>query len=80
MKTDKLSKKEKELLKELEIFPKSEVVVNPFSGVACTLEPTAVALYDFIKGCENLGNYTDFDLARELFIKLWPEEYSTLLD
>jgi hypothetical protein len=45
------------------------------------LDPLAVALYDYIKGCEALGKYgRDFDQARYAFAELWPEEYFKLID
>ena len=82
MKKAKLTKAEERLLSELsfrEDGPK-ELVVNPYSGRGIELEPAAVALYDFIKGCEMTGNWKDFDRGRYLFAKLWPEAYMTLLD
>ena len=79
MKT-KLNKTQQRIISELEIGTESEVVTNLFSGVSCNLEHTAVALYDFIKGCEMLGDYKDFDQARYAFMAMWPEEYMILLD
>ena len=64
---------------DLEIGTESEVVVNKWSGARVLLEPRAVALYDFIKGCEITG-CKDFDQARYLFAELWPDAYSKLLD
>jgi len=55
-----------------------QTVTNPFSGESCVLEPEAVAMYDYIKGCEICG--TDFSDVMEEFIKRYPEEYMILLD
>ena len=76
-----MNQTQKRILSELEIGTESEQVTNPFSGVTKTLEPQAVALYDFIKGCEMTGRYgRDFDQARYLFAELYPSEYMALLD
>ena len=80
MKT-KLNKTQEKIIADLEIGTESETVTNPYTGVSCLLEPKAVALYDFIKGCEMLGtNQKEFDQARYAFMELWPEEYFKLLD
>ena len=50
---DCLNKSGMKLVSELEIFDFKEEIQNPYSGRSCLLEPFAVALYDFIKGCEN---------------------------
>lgn len=82
----KLSAADQKLISELEIGKDSEVVRNPFSGDEVLLEPKAVALHDFIKGSEVLiaqGNSKligNFDRARNIFRKLYPNAYSTLLD
>jgi hypothetical protein len=80
MKT-KLNKTQERIIADLEIGANSEVVENPWSGERVLLEPKAVALYDFIKGCESLGKYgKDFDQARYAFAALWPDAYMQLLD
>ena len=76
----KLTKTEVHILSILEVGDSYEDVRNPFSGVVCHLHPVAVALHDYIKGCEMLGQYKYFDKARYLFAKLWPDEYMQLLD
>jgi len=76
----KLTKGQKNFLDTLQIKDEYEQVTNPFSGITVTLHPMAVALYDFIKGCEILGNYKKFDQARYIFVELWPDEYMKLLD
>ena len=55
-------------------------VSNPFSGEKVTLQPTAIAVYDCIKGAEYVE---DFDMVRkgiEWFQKHYPKEYFVLLD
>ena len=55
-------------------------VKNPFSGQKCVLQPTAIAVYDCIKGAEAVE---DFDMVRkglDWFIKHYPKEYGVLLD
>jgi len=76
----KLTKTQQALISELEIGTESETVTNPYSGKSVLLTPIGVALYDFIKGCEMLHNYKNFDNARYAFQKLFPSEYMTLLD
>ena len=76
----KLNKTEQKLVDKLELGLHDEKITNPFSGREVVLPPLGVALYDYIKGCEQLRNYTDFDTARYLFAKLYPSEYMQLLD
>ena len=55
-------------------------VSNPFSGQKVKLQPTAIAVYDCIKGAEMVE---DFDLVRKgitWFQKHYPKEYMVLLD
>ena len=55
-------------------------VSNPFSGEKVKLEPTAIAVYDCIKGAEMTE---DFDIVRkgiDWFQKHYPKEYMVLLD
>ena len=69
----------------------AEQLVSPYSGQVATLQPTAVAVYDSIKGAEMLANQMGIDdgghelwkTVREgldWFIKHYPEEYMVLLD
>lgn len=79
----KLSKKDEALFATLSYdrnATETEKVRNPYSGDSCELEPRGVALYDFIKGCEELGYYDKMQQALTLFRKLYPSEYYTLLD
>jgi hypothetical protein len=75
-----MNKRQKEILDALHIARNNEVITNPFTNVSVELNPTEVALYDFIKGCELVGNYKDFDDARYLFCELNPDAYSKLID
>ena len=62
------------------IDTKPTEVENPFSGAKATLMPTAVAVYDCIKGAEMMDN---FDIVRKgiaWFQKHYPKEYFVLLD
>lgn len=79
-KQQKFNNTEKKFLSQLHIGKASVEVTNPFSGNSTVLEPTAVALYDFIKGCEMLVHYGKMNQALYIFRKHWPEEYMILLD
>jgi len=76
----KPNKTQQKILDGLVVLNSSEAIINPFTGVRVMLEPLAVALYDYIKGCEMTGNYKNFDQARYLFMERWPSEYMQLLD
>ena len=64
-------------------------VKNPFSGEKTILQPTAIAVYDCIKGAELLAQDID-DGDHELWVKVreglgwfrehYPKEYMVLLD
>ena len=56
------------------------VIRNPFSGEECMLDPEAVAVYDYLKGCELMGDYVMLRKALEWFMENHPDEYMTLLD
>ena len=55
-------------------------VQNPFSGESCMLDPEEVAVYDYIKGCELLRDYTGVRKGLDWFSRKNPEAYMTLLD
>jgi hypothetical protein len=55
-------------------------VRNPFSGEAAVLTPEEVAVYDYIKGCEMLGDYQGVSRGLDWFQRKNPEAYMTLLD
>ena len=77
----KLNKTQLRIMDQLTIGSDYETVTNPYTGVEVVLSPTQVAIYDFIKGCEMMGNLgNDFDQARYLFADLSSEAYMNLLD
>ena len=55
-------------------------VSNPYSGEKTTLQPTAIAVYDCIKGAEALGEYDTVRKGIDWFIKHYPDAYMKLLD
>ena len=55
-------------------------VRNPFSGECATLSPEEVAVYDYCKGCELMGDYDGVRKALDWFARKNPEAYMTLLD
>ena len=66
---------------EVEIIDTVPVEVeNPFSKQKVTLQPTAVAVYDCIKGAEMLGEYDTVEKGIDWFIEHYPKEYGILLD
>ena len=66
---------------EVEIIDTKPVKVsNPFSGQKTTLQPTAIAVYDCIKGAEMMGDYDMVQKGIDWFIEHYPKEYGVLLD
>jgi len=66
---------------EVEIIDTKPVEVkNPFSGQTATLQPTAIAVYDCIKGAEALGEHDTVEKGIDWFITHYPKEYGILLD
>jgi hypothetical protein len=55
-------------------------VRNPFSGETCTLTPEELAVYDYLKGCELMGDYNGVRNGLAWFASKNPEAYMTLLD
>ena len=55
-------------------------VKNPFSGQKCVLQPTAIAVYDCIKGAEAVEDFDIVSKGLDWFIKHYPKEYGVLLD
>ena len=55
-------------------------VSNPFSGEKVKLKPTAIAVYDCIKGAEMLEDYDMMQKGIDWFIEHYPKEYGVLLD
>ena len=70
-----------ELFPGIMILDKEPVEVrNPFSGESAVLSPEEVAVYDYLKGCELMGDYKNLRKALEWFMKNNAEAYMTLLD
>ena len=55
-------------------------VENPFSGESVMLTPDEVAVYDYLKGCELMGDYKGVRKGLDWFIENNCEAYMTLLD
>jgi hypothetical protein len=56
------------------------VVKNPFSGEAIELQPDEVAVYDYLKGCEMIGDYKGLRKGLNWFMNNNAEAYMVLLD
>jgi hypothetical protein len=70
-----------QLFPGIQVYDKEPVeVANPFSGESAVLSPEEVAVYDYLKGCELMGDYTSLRRALEWFMQKNPEAYMTLLD
>lgn len=71
----------KELFPGIMILDEAPVEVeNPFSGETAILSPEEVAVYDYIKGCELIGDYDGVRRGLDWFSRKNPEAYMTLLD
>jgi len=55
-------------------------VANPFTGETVTLQPTAIAVYDCIKGAEMLEKFDIVEQGIDWFRTHYPKEYFVLLD
>ena len=55
-------------------------VKNPFSGEKVMLQPTAVAVYDCIKGAELTEDWKYVERGIAWFQEYYPKEYMVLLD
>ena len=76
-----MSKSIKEIFPGIMILDEEPVSVsNPFSGESCMLSPEEVAVYDYLKGCELLGDYAGVRKGIDWFIDNNAEAYMTLLD
>ena len=72
---------ERTLPKGLKILDEEPVeVANPYSGEKVTLQPDAVAVYDYIKGSEVLRQYEAVRKGLDWFRKHEPVAYMVLLD
>ncbi len=55
-------------------------VKNPFSGEKVKLQPTAIAVYDCIKGAELVQEFDTVRKGLDWFREHYPKEYMVLLD
>jgi hypothetical protein len=55
-------------------------VRNPFSGETCVLTPEELAVYDYLKGSEMMGDYKAVRKGIHWFVENNPSAYMTLLD
>ena len=55
-------------------------VANPYSGQKATLQPTAIAVYDCIKGAEMIEDFDIVEKGLDWFREHYPKEYMVLLD
>jgi len=63
------------------IMDKTDVKIeNPYSGESVMLTPQAVAVYDCIKGAEQLGQSDIMEQGLDWFREHYPKEYMVLLD
>lgn len=66
---------------EVEIIDTKPVEVkNPYSGEKVILQPTAVAVYDCIKGAEMMNYHETVEAGLDWFREHYPKEYMVLLD
>jgi len=70
-----------------QVFPGIQVydtepvtVQNPFSGESIELSPEEVSVYDYLKGCELMGDYEGVRKGIDWFSRNNPEAYMVLLD
>lgn len=65
----------------IQVYDKEPVEVkNPFSGETATLSPEEVAVYDYLKGCELMGDYDGLRRGLDWFMDNNADAYMTLLD
>jgi hypothetical protein len=77
----KAKKTIQELFPGIVVYDKKSVSVqNPFSGESCMLTPEEVAVYDYLKGCEMIGDYKGLRKSLNWFRTNNSSAYMTLLD
>ena len=70
-----------ELFPGIQVYDKEPVMVqNRFGGDSCELTPEEVAVYDYLMGCEIVGDYDGLRKGLDWFIENNAEAYMTLLD
>ena len=69
-----------ELLKELSIGTQSRLVENPFTGRSTKLNPKELALYDYLRGAEIVGDFKYSGMIKDYFLDNNPNAYMILID
>jgi len=70
-----------DLFPGIAIYDTENVVVkNTFSGEGISLTPEEVAVYDYLKGCELMGDYKNLRKCLDWFRRNNSEAYMVLLD
>ena len=70
-----------DLFPGIAIYDTENVIVkNPYSGDSIELTPEEVAVYDYLKGCEMVGDYKGLRKGLDWFIDNNAEAYMVLLD
>ena len=70
-----------ELFPGIMVLDESPVKVeNPFSGESIELQPEEVAVYDYLRGCEMLGDYKGLRKGLDWFMTNNAKAYFVLLD
>jgi hypothetical protein len=70
-----------DLFPGIQVYDKENVdVKNPFSGETFNLTPEEVAVYDYLKGCELIGDYEGLRRGIDWFMDNNVEAYMALLD
>ena len=65
----------------IQVYDTEPVTVrNPFSGDSIELTPEEVSVYDYLKGCELMGDYEGLRKGIDWFSRNNPEAYMVLLD
>jgi len=65
----------------IQVYDTAPVTVrNPFSGESIELSPEEVSVYDYLKGCELMGDYEGLRKGIDWFSRNNPEAYMVLLD
>jgi len=55
-------------------------VRNRFGGESIVLQPEELAVYDYLMGCEMMGDYKGLRKGLDWFMENNPEAYMVLLD
>ena len=71
----------REIFPGIMILDKEPVKVrNPYSGESIMLTPDEVAVYDYLKGCEMIQDWTGVEKGLDWFLENNSKAYMVLLD